>query len=77
MNQIHLKSERLDIKPIEISDLEAIHQLLSLPETDKFKALGTTLERRKRQHLPLKTGWSDNFGYAILSSDLKNTIKKN
>ena len=185
MNQIHLKSERLDIKPIEISDLEAIHQLLSLPETDEFNTLGIlesivqskaivvtwisenqkinnqsftfsitfqmqliglialnlgkekyrnaevwyklhpdfwnkgfatealkalinfgfndlklhrieagcavenigsirvlekvgmNMEGRKRQHLPLKTGWSDNFGYAILSSDLKNTIKKN
>ncbi len=178
MNQFHLKSERLDLKPINFSDLEAIHELHSLPETDEFNALGIpenieqsraivgqwisenqkennqvftfsinfqsqfiglialnlgkekyknaeiwyklhldfwnkgfatealktlinfgfndlklhrisagcavenigsirvlekvgmTLEGRKRQNLPLKTGWSDNFEYAILSSDL-------
>lgn len=178
MNNIHLKSERLHLKPISISDLEAIHQLHSLPETDEFNALGIpenieqtqaileqwisenqkednriftftitaenqfiglialnlgkekyrnaevwyklhidfwnkgyatealktiinfgfnelklhrigagcavenigsvrvlekvgmTLEGRKRQNLPLKTGWSDNFEFAILSSDL-------
>lgn len=180
MNQFHLKSERLALKPIHFSDLEAIHQLHSLPETDEFNTLGIpenieqtqaiienwiaenqkeknqvftfsvnfqnqfiglialnlgkekynnaeiwyklhvdfwnkgfatealktiidfgfnelhlhrigagcavenlgsirvlekvgmALEGRKRQNLPLKTGWSDNFEYAILSSDLIN-----
>ncbi len=179
MNQAHLKSERLTLKPINFSDLEEIHQLHSLPETDEFNALGIpenieqtqaiieewiaenekennriftfsitfqtefiglialnlgkekyknaevwyklhtdfwnkgfatealkiiidfgfnelklhrigagcaiknigsirvlekvgmTLEGRKRQNLPLKSGWSDNFEYAILSSDLE------
>lgn len=178
MNSMYLKSKRLDLKPIEITDLLAIHQLLSLQETDEFNTLGIpesinqtkaivetwvlenqkinnqsftfsiifqlqliglialnlgkekynnaevwyklhidfwnkgfatealktvinfgfhdlklhrieagcavnnigsirvlekvgmNLEGRKRQHLPLQTGWSDNFGYAILSSDL-------
>ncbi len=178
MNQTHLKSERLTLKPINISDLEDIHRLHSLPETDEFNTLGIpenmaqtqaiveqwisgneqennqiftfsitfrkkfiglialnlgkekyrnaevwyklhkdfwnkgfatealkkiigfgfdalklhritagcavknigsvrvlekvgmTLEGRKRQNLPLKTGWSDNFEYAILASDL-------
>ena len=180
MNDIHLKSERLAFTPINFSDLEAIHALHSLPETDEFNVLGIpeniehtraiieewidenkkennriftfsinfqgqfiglialnlgkekyknaevwykihpgfwnkgfatealktiiqfsfnnlhlhrigagcavenvssvrvlekvgmTLEGRKRQNLPLKTGWSDNFEYAILSSDLLN-----
>jgi ribosomal-protein-alanine N-acetyltransferase len=180
MNKIHLKSERLVLKPIEISDLDNIHQLHSLPETDEFNALGIpenieqtqaiienwiaenqkeknqiftflinfqnqfiglislnlgkekyknaevwykihidfwnkgfatealktiinfgfnelhlhritagcavknigsirvlekvgmTLEGRKRQNLPLKTGWSDNFEYAILETDFIN-----
>jgi [ribosomal protein S5]-alanine N-acetyltransferase len=27
------------------------------------------LEGRMRQILPLKTGWSDNFEYAILETD--------
>jgi hypothetical protein len=26
-------------------------------------------EGRSRQILPLKSGWSDNFGYAILETD--------
>lgn len=30
---------------------------------------GMTREGRKRQVLPLKDGWSDNFEYAILSTD--------
>lgn len=30
---------------------------------------GMLKEGRKRQILPLKSGWSDNFEYAILSSD--------
>lgn len=179
MNQAHLKSERLTLKPINLSDLEYIHQLHSLPETDEFNALGIpenieqtqaiieewiaenekennriftfsitfqtefiglialnlgkekyknaevwyklhtdfwnkgfatealkiiidfgfnelklhrigagcaiknigsirvlekvgmTLEGRKRQNLPLKSGWSDNFEYAILESELE------
>ena len=33
---------------------------------------GMRLEGRKRQVLPLKTGWSDGFDYAILSSDTRN-----
>lgn len=179
MNQFHLKSERLTLKPIKFSDLEDIHQLHSLHETDEFNALGIpenieqtkaiieewiaenekennriftfsilfqtqfiglialnlgkekyqnaevwyklhtdfwkkgfatealkaiidfgfnelklhrivagcaiknigsirvlekvgmTLEGRKRQNLPLKTGWSDNFEYAILETDFE------
>lgn len=31
---------------------------------------GMIREGRKRQVLPLKTGWSDNFEYAILDSDI-------
>jgi ribosomal-protein-alanine N-acetyltransferase len=178
MNNTHLKSERLILKPINFSDLDDIHELHSLPETDEFNTLGIpknieqtqviienwiaenqkeksqtftfsinfqsqfiglialnlgkekyknaeiwyklhvdfwnkgfatealktiidfgfnelhlhrigagcavenlvsirvlekvgmTLEGRKRQNLPLKTGWSDNFEYAILETDL-------
>lgn len=185
MNKYHLKSESLDLKLINISDLSNIHRLHSLPETDEFNALGIpenieqtqaiveqwisenkqennqtftfsitfqekfiglialnlgkekyrnaevwyklrkefwnkgfatealkkvinfgfdelklhritagcavgntgsvrvlektgmTLEGRKRQHLPLKTGWSDNFEYAILATDLENITHKN
>ena len=39
-----------------------------------FKVLekaGMTREGRGRQVLPLKNGWSDNFEYAILKSDIQ------
>lgn len=31
---------------------------------------GMSLEGRKRQNLPLKSGWSDNYEFAILDTDL-------
>lgn len=182
MNKVYLKSERLNLRPINLSDLKNIHQLHSLPETDEFNTLGIPesieqtkvilgqwisenqkeknqsytfvielnqqfvglialnlgkeqyknaeiwyklhinfwnkgfatetlktlisfafndlnlhritagcavenkgsnrvlekagmiLEGRKRQVLPLKTGWSDNFEYAILETDFRNNI---
>lgn len=38
---------------------------------------GMTREGRKRKVLPLKNGWSDNFQYAILSTDEKSTTHNN
>lgn len=38
---------------------------------------GMIREGRKRKVLPLKDGWSDNFHYAILSTDFENTIHNN
>lgn len=40
MVEIVLKSERINIRSILYSDLEAIHNLHSLPETDRFNTLG-------------------------------------
>lgn len=40
MGGIVLKSERIHIRSILNSDLEAIHKLHSLPETDRFNTLG-------------------------------------
>lgn len=37
---------------------------------------GMTLEAHTRQLLPLATGWSDNYGYAILSLDWKKPAIK-
>ncbi|WP_422348534.1 GNAT family N-acetyltransferase [Flagellimonas sp.] len=36
-----------------------------------LEKVGMTREGRKRQVLPLKQGWSDNFHYAILAADFK------
>ncbi|MBK6266135.1 GNAT family N-acetyltransferase [Marivirga sp. S37H4] len=38
--EINLKTNRLIIKLVSLSDLEKIHELHSLPETDKFNTLG-------------------------------------
>lgn len=38
--EIKLQTKRLLIRPISLSDLEKIHELHSLPETDKFNTLG-------------------------------------
>ena len=40
MNKINLKTERLNLKPIVENDIENIHKLHSLAETDKFNTLG-------------------------------------
>jgi len=40
MTNIKLKSERLTLRLIELSDLNKIHSLHSLPETDEFNTLG-------------------------------------
>lgn len=40
MGGIVLKSERIHIRSILNSDLDAIHKLHSLPETDRFNTLG-------------------------------------
>ena len=37
---MELLSERLKLRPIEWSDLNHIHNLHSLPETDEFNTLG-------------------------------------
>ena len=40
MTEIKLSTERLNLRLIELSDLNSIHTLHSLPETDKFNTLG-------------------------------------
>lgn len=40
MNKIELKSQRLILRPVQLTDLKNVHQLHSLPETDKYNTLG-------------------------------------
>lgn len=40
MNTIHLHTERLSLRPVVIGDLDRIHELHSLEETDRFNTLG-------------------------------------
>lgn len=40
MSEIKIVTERIALRLIELSDLEVIHNLHSLPETDEYNALG-------------------------------------
>lgn len=44
MRKIELITDRLKLRLIEISDLESIHELHSLPETDEFNTLGIPID---------------------------------
>jgi ribosomal-protein-alanine N-acetyltransferase len=41
MNEIEISSERIRLRLMNTSDLNSIHLLHSLPETDEFNALRT------------------------------------
>jgi [ribosomal protein S5]-alanine N-acetyltransferase len=40
MNNVHLTTGRLSLRPVTAADLADIHELHSLPETDEFNTLG-------------------------------------
>jgi len=56
--------EKLQLHRIEAGC--AVDNIGSIKVLEK---VGMTREGRKRQVLPLKSGWSDNYEYAILSTD--------
>ncbi len=61
----------LDFSFIDLK-LHRIHAGCAVDNIGSKKVLekvGMTLEGRARQILPLKTGWSDNFEFAILETD--------
>lgn len=54
MNKTELETERVLLRRIQLSDLNFIHELHSLPETDQFNALGIpeTIEETKSIIIP-------------------------
>ncbi|MGO4818303.1 hypothetical protein [Flavobacterium sp. W22_SRS_FP1] len=50
---IELFNERLKLRLIEFSDLNAIHSLQSLPETDQYNTLGIPEKLRSQKKLLL------------------------
>lgn len=54
----NLVTNRLNLKPISIIDLENIHELHSLPETDKFNTLGIPKDISETEKII--TGWIAN-----------------
>ena len=53
MTGIKIVTERIQLRLIDVSDLESIHKLHSLPETDKYNALGIpkNSERNNKLHV--------------------------
>ena len=49
MNKTEIVTERIKLRLIDLSELESIHDLHSLPETDAYNALGIpeTIEETK------------------------------
>jgi RimJ/RimL family protein N-acetyltransferase len=47
MSETKLKSARLDLRQVKLSDMENIHQLHSFPETDRFNTLGIPENREQ------------------------------
>lgn len=54
MKTINLMSERIQLRLATVSDITAIHELLSLPETDQYNTLGIpeTMEATQRMISP-------------------------
>lgn len=54
-----LKTTRLRLRPVKDSDLEAMHQLHSIPEVDQYNTLGIPKDLKQSQDIlaPLLEGW--------------------
>ena len=57
---------------LDLHRIEAGCAVENIGSIRTLEKVGMTREGRKRKVLPLKDGWSDNYEYAILSTDLKS-----
>ncbi len=62
---------------LKLHRIEAGCAVKNIGSIRTLEKVGMTKEGRKRKVLPLKDGWSDNFEYAILSSDMKRITNEN
>ncbi|HEY1062654.1 MAG TPA: GNAT family N-acetyltransferase [Daejeonella sp.] len=56
-------------KELKLYRIEAGCAIENIASIKVLEKVGMIREGQKRKVLPLKTGWSDNFEYAILSTD--------
>ncbi|MFT7070896.1 MAG: RimJ/RimL family protein N-acetyltransferase [Spirosomataceae bacterium] len=55
MNNINLTTDRVRLRLLKISDLNAVHELHSFPETDRFNTLG--IPKNLQETEPIISGW--------------------
>lgn len=60
---------RFGFDDLKLHRIEAGCAVENLGSVRILEKIGMTLEGRKRKALPLKSGWADNFEYAILATD--------
>lgn len=58
-------------KNLQLHRIEAGCAVENIGSICVLEKIGMIREAHKRKLLPLKSGWSDNYGYAILSTDFK------
>ncbi|MEL6484029.1 MAG: GNAT family protein, partial [Bacteroidota bacterium] len=60
---------KFGIEKLKLHRIEAGCAVENVGSIKVLEKSGMALEGRRREILPLKSGWSDNFSYAILESD--------
>lgn len=66
MKKLEIQTDRLELRLIEVADVEVIHRLHSLPETDEFNTLGIP-ENLKDTHKVI-TPWIEDNNAAEISN---------
>ena len=51
MKKLEIQTDRLELRLIDWADLEVIHRLHSIPETDEFNALGIPEDMEETKHV--------------------------
>jgi len=59
---------------LKLHRIEAGCAVDNLASSNVLEKAGMQPEGRRRKTLPLKTGWSDNFEYAILENDKRSAV---
>lgn len=57
---------------LQLHRIEAGCAVANIGSAKVMEKVGMKQEGRKRKILPLQTGWSDSFEYAILETDVRN-----